>query len=50
MRERDELPRGGEVVRGVGRWRGGGVLRGEGGGAKQDIKQHEKNGDRWEEG
>ena len=42
MRERDEVERGGEEVRGEGRWRGGGELRGEGGSAKQERKEHEK--------
>jgi len=50
MRERDETQRGGEEVGGGGRWRGGGEPSGEGGGAKQERKEHEKKGERWEEG
>jgi len=48
MRERDEVERGGEEVRGEGRWRGGGELRGEGGSAKQERKEHEEKGERYE--
>jgi len=37
-------------VGGGGRWRGGGELRGEGGCAKQERKEHEKKGESWGEG
>jgi len=50
MRERDDAQRGGEEVGGGERWRGGEEPSGEGGGAKQKRKEHEKKGERWVEG
>jgi len=46
MRERDEAQMCGEEVGGGGRWRGRGELRGEGGVAKQEGRDHEKKGER----
>jgi len=49
MRERDEVPNGREGVGGGGRWRGGGKLRGEGWGAKQERKEQDQKAARWDE-
>ena len=47
MRKRDEAQRGEEGVGRGGRWRGGGELREEGWGAKQERKEQEEKGERF---
>ena len=41
---------GGKEVGGGGKWRGGRELRGEGGSAMQEGREHAKKRERWEEG
>jgi len=49
-REKDGTCMGGKEVGGGRKWRGGQGLRGEGGGAIQEGREHAKEGERWEEG